>query len=95
MPDKIAAARALLARANRLIANEGVLDAFGHVSMRHPADPSRYLLSRSRGPELVQPEDIFEYDLDSQPLKPPTQRMYSERVIHGEIYRARPDVHAV
>ncbi len=95
MPDKLAAARALLARANRLIANEGVLDAFGHVSMRHPADPGRYLLSRSRGPELVQPEDIFEYDLDSQPLKPPTQRMYSERVIHGEIYKARPDVMAV
>ena len=95
MPDKLAAARELLARANRLIANEGVLDAFGHVSMRHPTDPSRYLLSRSRGPELVQPEDILEYDLDSQPLKPPTLRMYSERVIHGEIYKARPDVHAV
>ena len=95
MPDKLAAARALLARANRLIANEGVLDAFGHVSMRHPTDPSRYLLSRSRGPELVQPEDILEYDLESQPLKPPTLRMYSERVIHGEIYKARPDVHAV
>ena len=84
-----------LARANRMIANEGVLDAFGHVTMRHPTDPGRYLMSRSRGPELVQPEDILEFTLDSAPVKPPTARHYSERVIHGEIYKARPDVNAV
>jgi HCOMODA/2-hydroxy-3-carboxy-muconic semialdehyde decarboxylase len=88
-------ARDLLARANRIIANEGVLDAFGHVSMRHPSDPNRYLLSRSRAPELVQPDDVLEFDLDSQPIKPPTARLYGERVIHGEIYKARPDVTAV
>ena len=88
-------AREALARANRIIANEGVLDAFGHVSLRHPRDPERYLISRSRGPELVQPEDILEFTLDSEPIKPPTARIYSERVIHGEIYKARPEVLAV
>jgi ribulose-5-phosphate 4-epimerase/fuculose-1-phosphate aldolase len=95
VPMSLAAAREILARANRMIANEGVLDAFGHVTMRHPTDPGRYLMSRSRGPELVQPEDILEFTLDSQPVQPPTARLYSERVIHGEIYRARPDVNAV
>jgi HCOMODA/2-hydroxy-3-carboxy-muconic semialdehyde decarboxylase len=61
-------ARDVLARANRIIANEGVLDAFGHVSMRHPTDPGRYLLARSRAPELVQPDDILEFTLDLQPV---------------------------
>jgi len=84
-----------LARANRILAHEDVLDAFGHVSVRHPDDPGRYLLSRSRGPELVEPDDILEFTLDSAPVVPPTRRLYSERVIHGCIYQARPDVHAV
>jgi HCOMODA/2-hydroxy-3-carboxy-muconic semialdehyde decarboxylase len=88
-------ARNVLARANRIIANEGVLDAFGHVSMRHPADPGRYLLSRSRAPELVQRDDILEFTLDSQPVRPTDVRLYGERVIHGGIYQARPDVNAV
>lgn len=88
-------ARELLARANRMIANEGVLDAFGHVTMRHPADPKRYLMARSLAPELVQPEDIHEFTLDSEIVKPIKERLYSERVIHGEIYKARPDVTAV
>jgi len=91
----LAAARDLVARANRMIANEGVLDAFGHVSTRHPSDPSRYLMSRSRAPELVQPEDIHEFTLDSQIVKPIKERLYGERVIHGEIYKARPEVMAV
>lgn len=95
MPDKLADARAQLALANRIIANEGVLDAFGHVSMRHPTDPKRYLLSRSRAPELVEPADVFEFTLDSDPVKKTDLRLYGERVIHGEIYKARPDVNAV
>jgi ribulose-5-phosphate 4-epimerase/fuculose-1-phosphate aldolase len=61
-----------LALANRILAHEGVLDAFGHVSARHPADPGRYLLSRSRSPLLIEPDDILEYTLDSQPVRPPT-----------------------
>ncbi|HXX08102.1 MAG TPA: class II aldolase/adducin family protein [Pseudolabrys sp.] len=95
MPDKLDETRELLARANRMIANEGVLDAFGHVTMRHPGDPQRYLMSRSRAPELVQPDDILEFTLDSQPVKPTDVRLYGERVIHGCIYQARPDVNAV
>jgi ribulose-5-phosphate 4-epimerase/fuculose-1-phosphate aldolase len=84
-----------LALANRILAHEGVLDAFGHVSARHPADSGRYLLSRSRSPLLIEPDDILEYTLDSQPVRPPTVHLYAERVIHGCIYQARPDVIAV
>jgi len=84
-----------LALANRICANEGVLDAFGHVSVRHPKDPNRYFLSRSRAPELVEPGDIYEYDLDSQPVRTYALPPYSERVIHGEIYKARSDVMSV
>jgi len=95
VPLTLDQAKDVLARANRMIANEGVLDAFGHVTMRHPTDPGRYLMSRSRGPELVQPEDIHEFTLDSQIIKPIEARLYGERVIHGEIYKARPEVNAV
>jgi len=91
----LAEARRELALANSIVANEGVLDAFGHVSMRHPDHPDRYLLSRSRAPELVTAEDLIEYDLDSRPLRDPGVPQYSERVIHGEIYKARPDVMSV
>jgi ribulose-5-phosphate 4-epimerase/fuculose-1-phosphate aldolase len=95
MPDALAEARYQLAIANRIIANEGVLDAFGHVSMRHPNDPRRYLLARSRSPELIEPADIFEFTLDSEPVRPSDVTHYAERVIHGCIYEARPDVNAV
>jgi ribulose-5-phosphate 4-epimerase/fuculose-1-phosphate aldolase len=95
VPDKFADLRHELAVANRILAHEGVIDAFGHVSIRHPDDPGRYFLSRSRAPELVEPDDILEFDLDSQPVKPPIVHLYAERVIHGEIFKARPDVIAV
>jgi len=95
VPDKFAELRHELAVANRILAHEGVIDAFGHVSIRHPDDPGRYFLSRSRSPELVEPGDILEFDLDSQPVKTPTMQLYVERVIHGEIYKMRPDVVAV
>src|SRR5262249_21700640 len=78
-----------------MLANEGVLDAFGHVSLRYPTDPGRYLLSRSRSPGLVEAADILEFTLDSEPVAPPTVQLYSERVIHGCIYQARSDVMAV
>ena len=95
MPDRFAALRHELAVANRILAQEGHIDAFGHVSVRHPEDTGRYFLSRSRSPELVSPRDILEYDLESQPVEPVTVGLYAERVIHGEIYKARPDVAAV
>ena len=88
-------ARAELALANRIAANEGVLDTFGHVSMRHPGNPNRYFLSRSSAPDMVTVEGLIEYELDSQPVRDPGVPQYSERVIHGEIYKARPDVVAV
>jgi ribulose-5-phosphate 4-epimerase/fuculose-1-phosphate aldolase len=84
-----------LALASRMLANEGVLDAFGHASLRHPGDPNRFLLSRSRSPQLVEPGDILEFTLDSEPVRAPTDRLFAERVIHGCIYQARPDVMAV
>ena len=95
MADGLEKARVEVALGNRILAHEGVLDAFGHVSVRHPRDPKRYLLSRSRAPELVAPDDVLEYDLDSNVLTPTNEKLYAERVIHGEIYKARPDVMAV
>jgi len=95
MPNPLDEARYELALANRIIAHEGVVDAFGHVSMRHPTNPDRYLLARSRSPELIEPSDIYEFTLDSEPVIPPSVPLYGERVIHGCIYQARPDVKAV
>lgn len=88
-------ARTKLVLANRILAHEGVLDAFGHVSIRHPSDPTRYLLARSRSPELIEPEDVLEFTLNSHPVVPPTGFLYGERVIHGCIYQARSDVMAI
>jgi ribulose-5-phosphate 4-epimerase/fuculose-1-phosphate aldolase len=84
-----------LVLANRILANEGILDAFGHVSARHPVNPGRYLISRSLAPALVQGEDILALDLDSNPVGETTAALYLERYIHGEIYRRRPDVQAI
>jgi ribulose-5-phosphate 4-epimerase/fuculose-1-phosphate aldolase len=95
MPDPFAALRHELAVANRILANEGIIDAFGHISARNPKDPSRYFISRHRASELVEPADILEMTLDSEPVVPTRVRLYSEMVIHGEIYKARPDVHSV
>jgi ribulose-5-phosphate 4-epimerase/fuculose-1-phosphate aldolase len=88
-----------LVAANRILAEHGVIDAYGHVSLRSPDDPNRYYLARAIAPELVQPEDFIEYDLDSRPLdaggKNAGRESVRERFIHGEIYKTRPDVMAV
>ena len=84
-----------LVAANRILADQGVLDGYGHVSVRHPGNSGRYLLSRSLAPELVTAGDIMEFDLDSNPVEERGRTMYLERFIHGEIYKARPDVKAV
>jgi HCOMODA/2-hydroxy-3-carboxy-muconic semialdehyde decarboxylase len=81
--------------ANRILASEGVIDAFGHVSLRHPRRPDRYFLARSRSPELVEPGDLIEFDLENRPIEGQERTLYSERPIHGSVYRARPDVRAV
>ncbi|HMF98956.1 MAG TPA: class II aldolase/adducin family protein [Vicinamibacterales bacterium] len=83
-----------LAVANRILANEGVLDGYGHVSVRSPSNPNHYLLARSRAPALVEAGDIVEYDLDSVPVSGGGTG-YIERFIHGEIYRTRPDVRSI
>src|SRR5947207_1004759 len=84
-----------LVAAYRILAEHGVIDAYGHVSVRSDLDPMRYLLARSIAPELVMPEDIMEYDLDSNPIDPRGRESVRERFIHGEIFKARPDVNAV
>ena len=95
MAEKLSEVVEQLALASRILANEGVLDALGHVSARHPTDAGRYLLSRSRSAALVEPDDIEEYTLDSEPVKPSRFHSFAERVIHGCIYQARGDVVAV
>jgi ribulose-5-phosphate 4-epimerase/fuculose-1-phosphate aldolase len=80
---------------NRILANEGVVDAYGHVSVRSPRDPTHYFLSRSRAPELVERGDIVEYDLEGKAVGGDSRPPYLERFIHGAIYEARPDVQAV
>lgn len=81
--------------ANRILANEDVVDAYGHVSVRHPEDPGRYLLSCSRSPQMVEAADIMEFTLDGNPARDDGRTPYLERFIHGAIYEARPDVMAV
>jgi ribulose-5-phosphate 4-epimerase/fuculose-1-phosphate aldolase len=84
-----------LVAANRILARENVLDAFGHVSIRDPANPSQYLLARSRSPALVRRADIMTFTLESAPVGGDKRLAYNERFIHGAIYEARPDVNAV
>jgi ribulose-5-phosphate 4-epimerase/fuculose-1-phosphate aldolase len=84
-----------LAAASRILAAQGVVDGFGHVSLRHPAAPDRYLMSRSIAPARVTPMDILEYDLESNPCNAQGRGSFLERFIHGEIYKARPDVMSV
>ena len=84
-----------LAAGSRILAAQGVVDGFGHVSMRHPDGPERYLMSRSIAPARVTPDDIIEYDLDSNPCNAEGRGSFLERFIHGAIYRARPDVMSV
>ncbi len=81
--------------ANRILAREGVVDAFGHVSVRHPDNPDRYLMSCSRAPELVTADDIMEFTLDGEPVDARDRKPYGERPIHGGIYEMRPEVNSV
>jgi ribulose-5-phosphate 4-epimerase/fuculose-1-phosphate aldolase len=85
--------------ANRILAHEGIVDSFGHISVRHPKHKDRYLLSRARAPERIEGSDIMEYMLDGTPLDPKkaktTHAPYTERYIHGAIYEARPEIMSV
>ncbi len=81
--------------ANRVLAKEEVVDAYGHVSVRHPDNPHHFLIARSLAPDLVGPEDIVELDLDGAPVGDDKRQLYLERFIHAAIFAARPDVTAV
>lgn len=95
MSDALATIIEDLVAGNRILAEQGVVDGYGHISARVPGRNDRYLLSRSLAPASVTAKDIMEYDLDSNPIDQRGRGMYLERFIHGEIYRKRPDVHAV
>ena len=81
--------------ASRTLAEHGVIDAYGHASVRSDTSLERYYMARNLAPELVTEADILEFDLDSRPVKQTDHGLYQERFIHGEIYKARPDVNAV
>jgi ribulose-5-phosphate 4-epimerase/fuculose-1-phosphate aldolase len=94
----IAADRALIDKlvlANRILYRQGVVDGFGHVSVRHDQSPGHFLLARNMAPALVRRDDILTFGLDSSALDAQGRRVYLERFIHAEIYRARADVQAV
>ena len=84
-----------LVLANRILASQGVVDAFGHISVRHPDDPSRFLLSCSRSPELVEHKDILQFDMQGRVLDGRTESPYHERFIHAGVYEANPDIMSV
>lgn len=84
-----------LVTANHILLDQGVVDAFGHVSVRHDKQADRFLLARNMAPGLVTAADILEFDLDGNPIAAQGRAVYLERFIHGEVYRARPDVNAV
>jgi ribulose-5-phosphate 4-epimerase/fuculose-1-phosphate aldolase len=84
-----------LVLANHILASEGVIDAYGHVSVRSEKNPSHFLLARHLPAGVITAADILEYDLDTKPVHETTMIGYSERFIHGEIYKARPDVKAI
>jgi HCOMODA/2-hydroxy-3-carboxy-muconic semialdehyde decarboxylase len=95
MPELADDLRVEIAEATRMLVNEGVMDAFGHVSLRSPDEPDRYLMSRACAPNLIAPDDILEYTLESELVEPNAVQLFAERVIHGEIYKARSDVGAI
>jgi HCOMODA/2-hydroxy-3-carboxy-muconic semialdehyde decarboxylase len=84
-----------LVAGNHILTTEGILDGYGHISVRHPRSPGRFLLARSVAPELVTAADIIEYGLDGEPIDAKGRASYKERYIHSEIYRSRRDVNAV
>ena len=84
-----------LVTANRILAREGVVDSFGHVSIRHPDRPAHFLLSRARAPECIEVEDLMEFAADGTPIDRADRRPYAERFIHAAVYEARPHALAV
>ena len=84
-----------LVTANRILAHEGVVDGFGHVTVRHPQRPDRFLMSRARAPDCVEVSDLMEFTLEGEPVDPKGRKPYLERFIHGAVYEARPEIMSV
>ena len=93
--EALLAAMQELVVANRILATEGVCDAFGHASVRHPDKPDRYVMARSRSPGVITIDDLMEYTLDGDPIDDRGRFPYAERFIHGAIFEQRPDIHSV
>src|ERR1700749_78746 len=93
--ETVTSATRELVDANHILFDQGVVDGFGHVSVRHPEKTDRFLLARSMAPALVAEKDVLEFDLDGNPVVPNGPAPYLERFIHGEIYRKRNDVNSV
>jgi HCOMODA/2-hydroxy-3-carboxy-muconic semialdehyde decarboxylase len=97
-PSRAAPAASLIEElviANHILFDQGVVDGFGHISVRHDKDPNRFLLARNMAPGQVTAEDIIEFTLDGDPVNANGRKVYLERFIHGEVFRARPDVMSV
>jgi ribulose-5-phosphate 4-epimerase/fuculose-1-phosphate aldolase len=96
-PDGDARAKAIadVVAANHILADQGVVDGYGHVSIRDPTDPTKFLMARSLAPEMVTAADVLSHDLEGNVQAPPNTKLYLERFIHSEIYRLRPDVNAI
>jgi ribulose-5-phosphate 4-epimerase/fuculose-1-phosphate aldolase len=95
MPDSRQESRRDLVLANRILAREGIFDAFGHISVRHPNDPARFIMAWARAPELIEDDDLLEFGLDGEPIDARGKVPYLERFIHAAIYEARPEVISV
>ncbi|MGH6769659.1 MAG: class II aldolase/adducin family protein [Xanthobacteraceae bacterium] len=93
--SKLAATIDEIVTANRVLAREGVVDSFGHVSARHPDNPQRFLLSRARAPDCIEADDIMEFTLEGEAVDARGRVPYLERFIHGGLYEARPDINSV
>ncbi len=95
IPAPASALTEKLAIANRILYHHGIVDGFGHISVRHPGSSGHFLLSCNRAPGLVRSEDILVYDMNGELAAPSDKRSYLERYIHSEIYKARPDVFSI
>jgi HCOMODA/2-hydroxy-3-carboxy-muconic semialdehyde decarboxylase len=93
--DKLAYVLEELVTGNRILAREGVVDSFGHISVRHPDNPKHFLLSRARAPDMIEKDDIMEFTLDGTPVDAKGRNPYLERFIHGAMFEARSDVNSV
>jgi ribulose-5-phosphate 4-epimerase/fuculose-1-phosphate aldolase len=95
MSDQVIRAIKDLVIANRILAHEGIVDAFGDISVRHPSDPARFFLARAVSPGAVVLDDIIEFGIDGAPRSNAAGPLLSERFIHAAVYEARPDVTAL